>query len=147
LAGTTIHELGHCLAGTGTGHGRQWKLACKALGLIWCQAGGQAYSESDFAHEVWARIARLPSPSDGVPLHRARMNGSVRQPCRQGIGTRGGRSRGPGSGRLRLYECECPVKVRVASNNFQARCLVCLSPFKRVDVMVKPSAELIALAS
>src|SRR6266545_2315465 len=29
IAGTTIHELGHVLAGMGTGHGPQWDAACK----------------------------------------------------------------------------------------------------------------------
>jgi hypothetical protein len=36
------------------------------------------------------------------------------------------------STRLRLYECSCPVKVRVASDDFQATCTVCDSPFQRV---------------
>src|ERR1700693_5684257 len=38
---------------------------------------------------------------------------------------------GPGS-RLRLYHCACepPVKVRVATDFFQARCLKCNEDFK-----------------
>lgn len=39
-------------------------------------------------------------------------------------GKHGGTSRGRGSGRLRLWECECqrPVKVRVGSDLFAAHC-------------------------
>ena len=37
------------------------------------------------------------------------------------------------STRLRLYECDCPVKVRVASDGFDATCNLCEGPFKRVD--------------
>lgn len=36
----------------------------------------------------------------------------------------------PQRGRLRLYECQCPVKVRVASDDFQATCDVCGEPFE-----------------
>lgn len=35
------------------------------------------------------------------------------------------------STRLRLYECACPVKVRVASDNFHAICTICDTPFER----------------
>ena len=33
--------------------------------------------------------------------------------------------------RLRLYVCDCGVKVRVASDTFQAECLICNSKFKQ----------------
>lgn len=140
LAGTTIHELGHCLAGPDAGHSSEWKRACTSLGLIRCEAAGQAYAAYDFAPEVWERIARLPSPSDGVPTRRTGGNSSPR-PCPLGTGTRGGISRGPGSGsRLRLYKCECqrPVKVRVASDDFRARCLRCESVFQRASASERP---------
>jgi hypothetical protein len=44
----------------------------------------------------------------------------------------------PGS-RLRLYECQCaePVKVRIASDDFQARCLVCGELFGKVEAREK----------
>lgn len=131
LAGTTIHELGHCLAGPDAGHGPLWKAACKSLGLIHCEAAGQAYAEQDFARDIWSRIALLPATSDGAPARRAK---SRRQsaPCPLGIGTRGGKSRGPGSGsRLRLYICACPkpFRVRIGRDDFQARCLKCESVF------------------
>jgi hypothetical protein len=49
------------------------------------------------------------------------------------VGVRGGKSRGAGSGsRLRLWTCDCqkPVKVRVASDNFRATCDLCGHPFR-----------------
>jgi len=39
--------------------------------------------------------------------------------------------RGAVGSRLRLWTCECPVKVRVASDDFDATCGVCVEPFKR----------------
>jgi hypothetical protein len=141
LAGTTLHELAHALAGAGTGHGRTWRLACKALGLIRCEASGQAYVASDFAPDVWDCISLLPSPSDGVPAGRARLDGHIRRPCGQGIGTRGGTSRGPGSGRQRLWMCEChpwPYRVRVARQDFSARCEKCGALFKQDAAKARP---------
>jgi hypothetical protein len=133
LAGTTIHELGHCLAGRDAGHGKAWKDACAVLGLNAVQAGGQAYSPEHFDAMVWARIESMPHPSDGKPSFHAG-HGAVApkpRPCPLGIGTRGGRSRGVGSGsRMRLYVCDCPEgtigrKVRVASDVWDATCNAC----------------------
>src|SRR5947208_3595044 len=41
VAGTTLHELGHVLAGWGAGHGADWKRACERLGLRRALAAGQ----------------------------------------------------------------------------------------------------------
>lgn len=62
------------------------------------------------------------------------------RPCPLGIGTRGGKSRGAGSGsRLRLWVCGCdePVKVRVASDDFRATCERCASSFTRAVAAVE----------
>jgi hypothetical protein len=143
LAGTTIHELGHCLAGAAVGHGKVWRDACRTLGLIRCSAAGQAYGAKDFAPDVWARLILLSHPSDGSPAHRKKVRALLGvqpvakpAPCPLGNGTKGGTSRGPGSGsRLRLYMCGCvdrPFKVRVARDDFAALCLVCGAAFERV---------------
>ena len=133
LAGTTIHELAHCLAGSAAGHGRRWKRAAASLGLVRAQAAGQAYQMTDFDPAVWQAIESLAPPSDGRPAPPA-----VRAllPCPLGIGSRGGRSRGAGSGsRLRLFVCACapPVRIRVARDeaSFRVRCLVCEAIFRR----------------
>lgn len=145
IAGTTIHELGHVLGGMGTGHGKEWKDACAVLGLNAVQAGGQAYAPEHFDADLWTAIAALPVPNDGAPVFQVgqRMPGSQRvlklRPCPLGIGTRGGKSRGAGSGsRLRLYTCECrnadgsaTYKVRIASDTFSAKCDHCGQGFTR----------------
>jgi hypothetical protein len=38
-----------------------------------------------------------------------------------------------GSSKLKLWECGCPVRVRVAVPNFRARCLVCSCLFVKKD--------------
>jgi hypothetical protein len=144
LAGTTIHELGHVLAGFGSGHGNEWKDAAVSLGFkIRPAAAGQVYRLAMFApsirHAIYALAARI---GDGSPAFRTYGLGGLAglfanvkpRPCSAGIGTKGGTSRGKGSGsRMRLWECECarPVKVRVASDDFRAHCDECESAFAR----------------
>jgi hypothetical protein len=135
LPGTTIHEAAHVVAGPQAGHGPAWKAAAAALGLVNAEASGQSYRSEDFAPEVFAALDRIPTPTDGRPAFRTRGGEQPkRRPCQLGIGTRGGKSRGTGSGsRLRLWVCSCerPVKVRVASDDFQATCSRCGHAFKR----------------
>lgn len=140
LAGTTIHELAHSLAGHGCGHGPEWKKACAALGLQVAQAGGQAYSPAHFDPAVWAVIESLPHPSDGRPQFARRGGAPAKpRPCPLGIGTRGGRSRGAGSGsRLRLWVCGCPEgtpgrKVRVACDTWDATCNRCGTTYAKAE--------------
>jgi hypothetical protein len=140
LAGTTVHELGHVIAGMGSGHGNEWKDAAVSLGFkIRPAAAGQVYSLAMFApairHAIYALAATI---GDGQPAFRTYGVGlaiAVKpRPCSAGVGTKGGKSRGTGSGsRLRLWECECarPVKVRVASDDFRAHCDECGSAFSR----------------
>ena len=140
LAGTTVHELGHVLAGWNAGHGSDWRVACSRLGLLMAQASGQAYAPDHFAPTLWAAITLAPWPGDGRPRASLAPAGAFvpmsrpKGACPMGQGTRGGTSRGKGSGsRLRLYHCEClpPVKVRVASDDFQATCNRCAGAFTR----------------
>ncbi len=139
LAGTTIHELAHALAGPGSGHGPQWKAACAVLGLRVAQAAGQDYTPAHFDAPTWARIEALPHPSDGQPTFASGRGPALprrSKPCPLGIGTRGGRSRGAGSGsRLRLWICGCPEgtpgrKVRVASDAWNATCNRCGTQYR-----------------
>lgn len=139
LAGTTAHELAHVLAGHAAGHGPEWKRMCAKLGLRLAMGNGQAYRLAQFSPRLRECVYTLAKDiDDGSPAFRT--SGMVLtvtpRPCSAGIGTRGGKSRGKGSGsRLRLWECECNpvVKVRVASDDFQATCGRCGREFHRVQ--------------
>jgi hypothetical protein len=141
VCGTTIHELGHVLAGHTAGHSKAWVEACARLGLGNIQAAGTEYSWECFEPTLRAKLQALTPPIDGKPQSLAMALaglpglpvGPVRfKPCGAGIGTRGGKSRGVGSGsRLRLFQCKCGVKVRIASDTFDAKHNPCKSPFKR----------------
>lgn len=138
LAGTTIHELAHVLAGHGAGHGKEWKAACEVLGLRRPKAAGSVYRMAQFDPKVREAIARLISPTDGKPVGHGGLHGLGRgaapkpKPCPAGIGTRGGKSRGAGSGsRLRRFVCDCtpPVIVRTSRDCFDATCHHCKADF------------------
>jgi hypothetical protein len=111
------------------------------LGLIHAEAAGQSYAPEHFAADIWVALATLPTPDDGRPTFASRGAGpgmiarpASPRPCPLGIGTRGGRSRGAGSGsRLRLWHCDCGIKVRVASDAFDATCNRCGTVFKQTD--------------
>jgi alkylated DNA repair dioxygenase AlkB len=143
IAGTTLHELAHALAGWTAGHGPLWKRAARSLGLRHAEAAGGSDSPEDFEPDLLEQICAIPQPSDGVPSFagRAAVLGpppgipvvKVR-PCPLGRGTHGGLVGGPGSGsRLRLWVCDCnpTIKVRVASDDFRATCQLCSAAFKR----------------
>jgi len=138
LAGTTVHELAHVLAGHAAGHGKGWKEACERLGLRRAKAAGNVYTMAQFPPALRNDIARLISPTDGQPVgmlgrHRIGKGSPIKaKPCPMGVGTRGGKSRGKGSGsRLRRYVCDCepPVIVRVSRDNFAAHCDHCSESF------------------
>lgn len=141
VAGTTIHELAHVLAGPGAGHGAEWKRACERLGLRRAMAAGQRYLLASIAPEIRAEVARLVEGLvDGHPAFLAALSpvrvAPAPKPCPAGVGARGGKSRGKGSGsRLRLWICECdkPVRVRVASSEFVATCGLCGQTFHQPD--------------
>jgi hypothetical protein len=131
LAATTIHELGHVLAGHGAGHGPDWKQACDRLGLRRAKMH-QSYRMAQFEPSLRAQIAALISPTDGKPIgNRAGLIGAAGR-CPAGLGTRGGKSRGAGSGsRMRKFTCQCspPVIVRSARDELRATCMDCGSQF------------------
>ena len=144
LAGTTVHELAHVASGPTAGHGISWKDSCRLLGLTTALASGQDYLPTHFDPQLWERIVALGQPQDGNPL-LSRVEGlpfvgvpggkgGKAAPCPLGIGTKGGTSRGKGSGsRMRLYHCQCQpvVKVRVASDELDAMCNRCKAMFQR----------------
>lgn len=146
LTGTTLHELGHVLAGWKAGHEKAWHDACERLGLIGIKAAGTDYTWDNFAPWIRSYAQAIEAPDDGSPVRNLLTPVGSGLPygawivpklkgCQAGIGTRGGKSRGVGSGsRLRLFECEChkPVKVRMAADTFDATHNPCGKPFHRV---------------
>ena len=134
VAGTTIHELAHVLAGHSAGHGPDWKAACARLGLRRVLAAGTAYKLANFECPLRFALAAMAKPNEGEPVCNLYGPGlgPKLKPCTAGLGTRGGKSRGTGSGsRLRLFECDCvpPVKARVARDEFAATCDCCAGHF------------------
>ena len=136
VAGTTVHEIGHVLAGQEAGHHKPWKDACSQLGLRRAMMGGQTYLLSSFEPELREVIARRVF-LDGKPIFG--LNGAPTpsrklRPCTLGFGTKGGKSRGVGSGsRQRKFVCECdpPIIVRSARDELHALCCICGELFKR----------------
>lgn len=135
IAGTTIHEYGHALAGMGTGHGKEWKDACERLGLRRIKAAGTEYMPAMFSPEIRERIARLELPTEGRPVigaaWLAKFGGAGAGACSHGRGTRGGKSFGAGSGRMRKYVCGCTpaVILRHAKDTLDATCNICREKF------------------
>lgn len=145
LTGTTLHELGHVLAGWAAAHGKDWHAACERLGLLKLLAGGTDYQwEENFAPWVRDYALSIEPPDDGSPVRNLMgvtpgnvgfglgfgSNPTRIKGCQAGIGTRGGKSRGTGSGsRLKLWQCKCGQKVRVAGTEFNATHNPCKSKF------------------
>lgn len=111
VLGTLLHELVHASVGCQHGHKKAFSQAVRAVGL----AGPPT------ATTVGERLRPLllsyiervgPYPHASIQLKPQAKVGS----------------------RLRLYQCGCepPVKVRVASDTFQAVCLVCEEKFVQV---------------
>jgi len=143
VAGTTLHELAHVVAGHKAAHGPDWKHAAERLGIRRLRAAGHRYYLASFAPWLRELIAAMPKPDEGEPVNMlaqmlAGPNGKPIKikPCGVGKGSKGGKSGGVGSGsRLRLFQCECdpPVKARVARDTFAATCDCCSSGFKLIQ--------------
>lgn len=122
IAGTVLHELGHVIAGPLAGHGKDWHAAGRLLGLQNFEAAGTDYQPHTFQPDMYAAVWALPRPTDGAPSDHAARAGLPGaglfvnlKPCTAGLGTRGGRSRGKGSGSrsIKTTCIECGYTARV----------------------------------
>lgn len=133
LAGTTLHELGHVIAGHEAAHGLEWKAACRKLGLPGARAVGTNYDDADmFSFDMLVAIKAIPEPTDGSPVKTFEIRGL----CGQGIGTRGGKSRGAGSGsRMKKLECpKCGYAARTTKKWIEVGLPTCPCGMKMIDL-------------
>src|SRR3546814_17900148 len=70
LAGTTIHELAHVIAGFEAGHGPAWKEACRKLGLRHCPAAGTEYRLANFGGRLRMAHRQPRTPDEGPDVTR-----------------------------------------------------------------------------
>jgi hypothetical protein len=105
-----LHELVHAAVGTGCGHRGKFVTVARACGLI-----GPA-TATTAGPELKRRLYAISQALGPLP-HAAL---SVVERPKQ-------------TTRLRLWECACKVKVRVASDQFDATCNRCGSRFMRKD--------------
>jgi len=130
LAETVVHELAHARAGWQAGHGPVWVAACARLGLIDAKATYTHNAKPTWSPGLLTALLRLPEPSEGRPVYIPGERAKPR-PCPAGIGTKGGKSRGPGSGsRNKLWQCACGTKIRHAGKLLRAKCLDCGGMFR-----------------
>ncbi len=112
VLGTLLHELVHASVGTDKKHGKVFSQAARKVGLT---GPPTATTVGDGLRPL------LQSYIDRAGLYP---HAAILPPHKEKAGSR-----------LRLYECSCEpvVKVRVASDRFQARCEVCEELFTLVE--------------
>jgi len=122
VLGTLLHELLHLeqkLAGKPgkhNYHNKAYKERAASFGLIVDQSGHMQYAPApspfwDILAKYGIVVPEIPTNIEPVALE-------------------------PGHSKLKLWICNCkpqPVRVRVAIEDFQARCLKCGTIFHRVD--------------
>ncbi len=104
VLGVLLHELLHASLGTVHGHKKVFSQAAKKVGL----AGPP--TATVVSQELRPLLQRYVGQVGHYP------HAAIQPVLKEKKGSR-----------LRLYQCQCeePIKVRVASDKFQARCLVC----------------------
>ena len=112
-----LHELAHVLAPE-AGHGAAWRHAARQVGLVRPRATPDAYDLADWrtiSPALRTVLQAIPPATDPVPAEF--FDDRHRLPCGAGYGTRGGTSRGKGSGsRYLKVVCShpgCGYQVRV----------------------------------
>jgi hypothetical protein len=133
LASTTVHELAHVLAGHGAGHDVAWKDITIRLGFTKRLTVGQHYHLAQIKPRLRTRIAELAQEMvDGSPAFRTSAVWGLAgllaapRPCSAGVGTKGGRSRGKGSGsRMVKATCGCGRIIRGSRTVLDGPAITC----------------------
>ena len=114
-----LHELAHVLAPE-AGHGKAWRHAARQIGLVRPRAMPDAGELADWqaiSPALLPALQAIPPPTEPAPAEF--FEDRHRLPCGAGYGTRGGTSRGKGSGsRYLKVVCRhpgCGYQVRVTS--------------------------------
>ena len=112
-----LHELAHILA-PGMGHGKVWRHAARQVGLVRPRAAPDAGELADWnaiSPALCTVLQAIPVPTEPAPAEY--WYDWQRRPCGAGYGSRGGSSRGEGSGsRYLKATCQqpgCGYQVRV----------------------------------
>lgn len=112
-----LHELAHILA-PGMGHNKAWRHAARQVGLVRPRARPDVVELSDWAEispALHTALQAIPMPTEPPPAEYR--YDWQRRPCGAGHGSRGGTSRGEGSGsRYLKATCQhpdCGYQVRV----------------------------------
>ena len=112
-----LHELAHILA-PGMGHGKVWRHAARQVGLVRPRATpdpGELADWNAISSALRVALQAIPVPTEPVPVEY--LYDWQRRPCGAGYGSRGGSSRGEGSGsRYLKATCQypgCGYQVRV----------------------------------
>lgn len=103
-----LHEIIHATVGTKHGHKGEFVTMAKACGLV------KPWTATTPCEDLKARLNTLAEKLGPYP-HAVLVPG---EKVKKGS-------------RLRLWECECGVKVRVASDDFRATCGLCEGEFER----------------
>ena len=114
-----LHELAHVLAPEG-GHGAAWRHAARQVGLVRPRATpdvGELADWNAISPALCAVLQAIPPPTEPAPAEF--FEDRHRLPCGAGYGTRGGTSRGKGSGsRYLKVVCRhpgCGYQVRITN--------------------------------
>lgn len=105
-----LHEQIHATVGCEVGHRGAFAKTCKKTGLV------KPWTATTPGPELLPKLEAIASGLGAYP------HAPLALPIR---GTKGSR--------LRLWECDCGVKVRVARDEFNATCDDCGSAFERKD--------------
>ena len=112
-----LHELAHVLS-PGSGHGKEWRHAARQVGLLRPRARPDIWELADWTEispAIRPVLEAIPEPTERAPVEY--VWDWYRRGCSAGYGTRGGTSRGEGSGSRYLKAvCEqpgCGYQVRI----------------------------------
>ena len=110
VLGVLLHELGHSALASNVGHKAPFKKFMLAVGLTGKPTATEV--SSDEGDPLRIELDRLASELGEYPHQKIDKTLKPKQ-----------------STRLRLYECLCPIKIRVAKDDLHAKCEDCQENF------------------